>query len=88
MFCTKCGANNSDTAVYCQKCGTLVEAEEETRVVRPNFSKSVDEDDEMQIFSIRPTLLFVKIGYGLAVFSAFLLVSIFSLYVTAISPWF
>ncbi len=88
MFCTKCGANNSDTAVYCQKCGTLVEAEEETRLARPNVNKTNDEDDEMQIFSIRPTLMFVKVGYGLAVLGAFLLVAFFSLFITAIPTWF
>ena len=88
MFCTKCGTNNSDTAVYCQKCGTLLEAEEETRIVRPNFNKQNDENDELQIFSIRPTLLFVKIGYGLAVLGAFLLVAFFSLFITSVSPWF
>ncbi|CAN5122252.1 hypothetical protein BH20ACI1_BH20ACI1_31960 [soil metagenome] len=78
MFCTKCGANNSETAVYCQKCGTLLEAEEETRLARPNINKSTD-DDEMQIFSIRPTLLFVKIGYGLAGLGGVFLVALLSL---------
>lgn len=86
MFCTKCGANNSDTATYCQKCGTLLEAEEETRIARPNADKSIFEsDDERQIFSIRPTLLFVKAGYGLAVAAAFLLVFLFSF--TNLSAW-
>ncbi|MGI8642483.1 MAG: PH domain-containing protein [Pyrinomonadaceae bacterium] len=74
MFCTKCGANNSDTAVYCQKCGTLLEAEEETRLARSIGNKLSDDDEETQIFSIRPTLMFVKVGYGLAVLGAFLLV--------------
>ena len=85
MFCTKCGANNSDEAVYCQKCGTLLEAEEETRIARPINNKSNDED-EMQIFTIRPTLLFVKAGYGLAVLGAFLLVFLLSF--TNLSAWY
>jgi len=34
MYCIKCGADNSETAVYCRKCGTLIESEEETRVAR------------------------------------------------------
>jgi uncharacterized membrane protein YdbT with pleckstrin-like domain len=81
MFCTKCGARNSDEAIYCQKCGALLEAEEETRIARPtkpepeNFAES-----EREIFSIHPTLTFVKIGYGLAVFGALLLVAIFSFF--------
>lgn len=79
MFCTKCGAQNSDEAVYCQKCGAILEAEEETRVaVSPQNIKS-NIDDEEQIFSIHPTLMFVKIGYGLAVLGAFLLVILLNL---------
>src|SRR5215203_4385081 len=78
MFCIKCGANNSDEAVYCQKCGTMLEAEEETRVVQKKNSISDDDDEESKIFSIRPTLLFVKLGYALAIVGAFLLVGLFA----------
>lgn len=80
MFCTKCGAQNSDEAVYCQKCGTMLEPEEETRVAVSLNRISTDEDDEEQIFSIHPTLLFVKIGYGAAVLGAFLLVILLNLF--------
>ena len=92
MFCTKCGARNSDEAVYCQKCGTLLEAEEQTRLARrrprkEESSAAEEEDalssDEKQIFSIRPTLVFVKIGYAAAVAGAFLLVALLS----AIDGW-
>jgi uncharacterized membrane protein YdbT with pleckstrin-like domain len=80
MFCTKCGANNSDEAVYCQKCGTVLEAEEETRIARSIRTETNDSEDvERQIFSIRPTLVFVKIGYGLAVLGALLLVGLLSM---------
>ncbi|MEJ7860749.1 MAG: PH domain-containing protein [Pyrinomonadaceae bacterium] len=76
MFCTKCGAKNSETAIYCQKCGSMLEAEEETRIVRPQkIDLSPTEDAERQIFSISPTLMFVKIGYGLAICGALLLVA-------------
>ena len=77
MFCTKCGAKNSDEAIYCQKCGSLLEAEEETRVVKKSVEK-VPEDDEREIFSIHPTLMFVKIGYAGAIVGAFLLVALFA----------
>ena len=78
MFCIKCGANNGNEAVYCQKCGTLLDREEETRVVqKANPTKfTVENDEEANIFSIRPTLLFVKLGYGLAILGAFLLVAL------------
>jgi uncharacterized membrane protein YdbT with pleckstrin-like domain len=71
MYCIKCGAQNLEEAVYCQKCGLVLRDEEETRIQSP--AKSA-EDDEEQIFSIRPTLLFVKIGYGVTVVCSFLLV--------------
>ncbi|HXH70059.1 MAG TPA: PH domain-containing protein [Pyrinomonadaceae bacterium] len=81
MFCSKCSARNSDEAVYCQKCGTLLEAEEETRIVRSTKPKPDNfAESEREIFSIHPTLTFVKIGYGLAIFGALLLVAIFSFF--------
>lgn len=87
MFCNKCGANNSDEAVYCQKCGNLLEAEDETRIVqRTKPSKfTVENDEEAQIFSIRPTLLFVKIGYAAAIVGAFLLVALLALFSSLLS---
>lgn len=85
MFCSKCGAKNSDEAVYCQKCGFRLEVEEEeTRIARPLKNEPAAENeieephDEKQIFSIRPTLMFVKIGYVATVVGAFLLVALLS----------
>lgn len=77
MFCQKCGARNSDEAVYCQKCGSVLESEEETRVAKKEFKETEGaEPDERQIFSISPTLKFVKIGYGLAALGAIFLVAL------------
>lgn len=99
MFCIKCGAKNSDEAVYCQKCGVLLEAEEQTRIARPlrngiiEKSETSDEfeseDIEKHIFSIRPTLMFVKIGYGLAILGGLLLVALTAVVysVIAIPTW-
>ena len=82
MFCIKCGAKNSDEAIYCQKCGALLEAEEETRIAHSVKTEKSEtdaaEDAEREIFSIRPTLMFVKIGYGLAVLGGLLLVALLS----------
>ncbi len=93
MFCIKCGAQNSDRAIYCQKCGTLLEAEEETRVAQ-RFKVQTNEtaqseggDDERQIFSISPTLLFVKIGYASAAFGALFLVAFLSVFVKSAPTW-
>jgi len=80
MFCIKCGAKNSEEAIYCQKCGTLLEAEEETRIVHSVKSGRIEtkpaEDSENEIFSICPTLMFVKIGYGLAILGALAIVAL------------
>lgn len=77
MFCSKCGANNSDEAIYCQKCGSAFSKEEETRIAKKGIE---DGGDEQQIFSISPTLKFVKIGYVLAALGAILLVGIFAVF--------
>ena len=94
MFCTNCGAQNSDTAVFCQKCGRMLEAEEETRIARPaKIERNIERkpDDEREIFTISPTLMFVKIGYAAAALAALLLVAVLfsfeSLVGIAIPPW-
>ncbi|MBX7172724.1 MAG: PH domain-containing protein [Pyrinomonadaceae bacterium] len=80
MFCHKCGANNSDDANFCQKCGYQFTDEEMTKIASTPKKivekNSLDEEDERKVFSIRPTLLFVKAGYVAAVVGAFLLVVI------------
>jgi uncharacterized membrane protein YdbT with pleckstrin-like domain len=84
MFCRKCGKENADDAVYCQKCGTLLEAEEETRVAkRENVNVN---DGAATIFSISPTMKFVYAGYVVAVFAAFLFVALFSM-LTSVTLW-
>ena len=85
MFCIKCGTKNADEAVYCIKCGNQFDQEEETRVTtRDRFDTAASEGHS--IFSITPTLMFVKLGYVLAVVAAFLLVAVFSVLLPAISP--
>lgn len=89
MFCTNCGAENRGEALYCQKCGRLLEAEEETRVVRKTTNRLADAE-EKRIFSISPTLLFIKIGYVTAIAGAFLLVALLTMFEQLIGvriPW-
>ena len=88
MFCTKCGAKNSDEAIYCQKCGNPLEAEEETRIARkPAADAGVEDDEERKVFSISPTLMFVKIGYLAAAVGALLLVALFATLLPSVSIW-
>lgn len=80
MFCSSCGKENSDDAVFCQKCGRAFEAEEETRVAtRPTAAV-----DGERIFSVTPTLKFVYVGYVLAVLGAFLVVALVSMFLTSV----
>lgn len=88
MFCTKCGEDNSERAVYCQKCGEMLKQdEEETRVVRKKGAPAADLSEKQSIFSVSPTLIFVKAGYIAAAVGAFLLVAVFSIFFPAVSPW-
>lgn len=87
MFCNKCGAQNSEEAVFCNKCAARIGGEEETRVaVKSSVLPSVS-DDEAKIFSIRPTLMFVKMGYAAAVACAFLLVALLATFIPSLGWW-
>jgi membrane protein YdbS with pleckstrin-like domain len=85
MYCKSCGRQNDDDAVYCQKCGRLLEPEDETRVAVKRPATVDSGDDEPADFSIGPTLKFIKAGYGLAVLGGILLVVILSVF-TSINP--
>ena len=141
MYCIKCGADNSETAAFCRKCGVLmVDPEEETRIAarKRDVGKSasipvrVELDnitvgssvhpaeshasqvpvsretdpvsrarpplhgkagsqvggEQAKIFSISPTLMFVKGGYVLAAAGALLLVALTSTFFSQfISVW-
>lgn len=76
MYCIKCGKENSDDAIFCKKCGASLDDEEQTVVARDTRDS---DDEEVQIFSIHPTLMFVKIGYAASVLGAFLLVVLLNL---------
>src|SRR5215203_766611 len=90
MFCSKCGKENSDDAVYCQKCGRSLEPEEETRVaVKERLvidGASGTALEPQLIFTISPTLKFVYVGYALTVIAAFLLVGIVSIFLASTVP--
>ncbi len=100
MYCDKCGADNSETAAFCRKCGVPIEHEIETRVaVRENVAGTVEQvranvessvgsvGEEAEIFSISPTLMFVKVGYVLAAIAALLFVALFSIVFSSVTAW-
>ena len=97
MYCEKCGTKNTETAKFCRKCGTAFD-EVETRVaVRETVATSQDlarsaharvsHEEEAEIFSISPTLLFVKVGYLLAALGAIVFVALFSFLFMSAPIW-
>ena len=104
VYCTQCGADNSVKAVYCRKCGAILEKEEETRIAprsrsagpaivtgRNESARNEDRyetgDHEAEIFSVSPTLLFVKLGYVAAAVAALLLVAVTAAFTSIGSGW-
>jgi len=76
MPCTNCGSTLNPNSRFCDQCGAPAPDAEETRIARPQFSAPArhnDDDIESVIFTVRPTMLFIKIGYALAVLGAVLL---------------
>jgi membrane protein YdbS with pleckstrin-like domain len=77
MPCVNCGSFLDSDSRFCKNCGTAVRDPEETRIVRsaaaPPARYSGDDGVESVIFTVRPTLLFVKIGYVAAIIGAVLI---------------
>lgn len=84
MFCIKCGSENVDDAAFCQRCGNQLNSEVETRVA-PRSSTTPASSPGERVFSISPTLKFVKAGYGLAVLAAFLFVGLMGVLLPGVS---
>ncbi|MBK8465428.1 MAG: PH domain-containing protein [Chloracidobacterium sp.] len=99
MYCEKCGADNSETAVFCRKCGVAM-AEMETRVAARSAMADVPQSRvqspmsnvqnssaiEREVFAIAPTMKFVKAGYIGAAVAAILLVGIVSALLSSYVP--
>jgi len=78
MRCSNCGSFLDSDSRFCKNCGASIRDSEETRLARPDISSPVRQESgndgvEQVVFTVRPTLLFVKIGYGLAILAAILL---------------
>lgn len=78
MRCANCGSFLDSDSRFCKNCGTVVRDPEETRIVRtaaPSVPQRHAEDDDIEnvVFTVRPTLLFVKIGYVAAIVGAIVL---------------
>jgi uncharacterized membrane protein YdbT with pleckstrin-like domain len=77
MRCARCGALLNPNSRFCDQCGAPAPDVEETRIAPAQSSATSpygdDGDVESVIFTVRPTLLFVKLGYAAAVIAGILL---------------
>lgn len=77
MNCTNCGGYVAPGKAFCSDCGAPAADPEVTRLARIRSgmpANTGDSDLEQTIFTVRPTLVFVKLGYALAVIGAITLV--------------
>ena len=92
MRCAECGAQLNPNSQFCDQCGTPTRDAEETRIARSSAAAPArysDEDDiEHVVFTARPTMLFIKIGYGLAVLGAILLTIGLNMVKLIDIPWY
>jgi membrane protein YdbS with pleckstrin-like domain len=81
MTCSSCGAYVAPSVRFCSNCGAPASDPEITRIARLQSSaleRGADADMEHVIFTVRPTLIFVKVGYALAALAGIVLVFLLS----------
>ena len=92
MRCADCGAQLNPNSQFCDQCGAPARDSEETRIARQpgGAAARYDPDDELEgvIFTVRPTMLFIKIGYAAAVIGAILLTVGLNLIEFVKIPWY
>lgn len=92
MLCTTCGSTLNPNSRFCDQCGAPAPDAEETRIARPQSAIPVRHDDnddiEAVIFQVRPTMLFIKIGYAAAIVGAILLTVLLAMVRFVEIPWY
>jgi membrane protein YdbS with pleckstrin-like domain len=83
MHCTNCGSYIPPGVRFCAGCGVPANDPEATRIARMPAAMPLQPNlpDELErvIFNVRPTLIFIKLGYALAVVGAVALVFLLAL---------
>lgn len=78
MHCSNCGSYIAPGVRFCSSCGSPSIDPEATRIARSQTGAMTatgqGEELEYTVFSVRPTLLFVKLGYLAAALGAILLI--------------
>ena len=77
MTCSSCGAYVTPSVRFCSNCGAAVNDPEATRIARLQ-SRALEfggsQDLEQTVFTVRPTMLFIKAGYAVTVLAGIVLV--------------
>ncbi len=90
MHCSNCGSYIAPGVRFCSGCGSPANDPEATRIARAQRGMPVprieenddpdhDHDLEQVIFTVRPTLIFIKLGYALTVIAGITLVFLLAL---------
>jgi membrane protein YdbS with pleckstrin-like domain len=90
MRCAECGSVLNPNSRFCDQCGAAAHDVEETRIARQQSSTPAlyGDDVESVIFTARPTMLFIKIGYAAAVVGAVLLTVLLAMIRFVDIPWY
>jgi len=91
MRCPDCGSVLNPNSRFCDQCGAVAQDAEETRIARQTNSvpaRYEDDDIESVVFTARPTMLFIKIGYAVAVIGAILLTILLNMIKFVDIPWY
>jgi membrane protein YdbS with pleckstrin-like domain len=91
MLCTNCGSPLNPNSRFCDQCAAPAPDTEETRIARPQTSvpaRHDDDDLESLIFTVRPTMLFIKMGYAAAIAGAILLTVLLAMVSFVEIPWY
>ena len=70
MTCSGCGSYVAPGVRFCSNCGAATNDPESTKVARlqsRGLERTPGDDMEHVVFTVRPTMIFVKVGYALAV---------------------
>jgi membrane protein YdbS with pleckstrin-like domain len=96
MHCINCGTYIPPGQRFCGSCGAPASDPEATRIARPGQQnippapparQEGSRDVERTIFTVRPTMLFIKIGYVAAALGGILLAALFALIPWISIPW-
>jgi membrane protein YdbS with pleckstrin-like domain len=89
MHCSNCGAYIAPGVRFCSGCGSPANDPDVTKIARMQVGSLERADDsndlEQTVFTVRPTLIFIKLAYALAVIGGIGLVVLLAMISV---PWY